>query len=173
MTEFRFERNKENVTDYLRTTMFGKNWAHKFLIVALLVCLLAVAVSGVVMFIALDRPEMLILTGTAVILGIIYPLFLHFFLKSLTKKLTQENPEEKGVTIGISERDILLIRNNTPCGKIEWSDITEIFEGKTGFFLIEKEGSVIILGKNSIHSGTYDEAEQILNAKAMQINKDK
>lgn len=170
MTEFRFERTKENVSDYLKTTMFGRNWTHKLLIIALVVCLVAVAVSGVVMFIIMDRPELLTLTGTAVVLGIAYPLFLHFFLKSLTKKLTKEDPDEKGVTIGVSEQNILLIRNNTPCGKIEWTDITEIYQGKTGFFLIEKEGSVIILGKNSIHSGSYDEAVQILNAKAAGLN---
>ena len=85
--------------------------------------------------------------------------------------MTKEDPDEKGVTIGISEKDILLIRNNTPCGKLEWADITEIYQGKTGFFLIEKEGSVIILGKNSIHSGSYEEAEQILNTKAMLLSK--
>lgn len=170
MTEFRFEKNKENVSDYLKTTMFGKNPAYKFLLIALIVCLIAVGVSGVIMFAVLNRPEALFLTGAAFILGVIYPLFLHFFLKSLTKKLTKEEPEEKGVTIGISERDILLIKNNTPCGKIEWTDITEICEGKTGFFLTEKEGSVLILGRNSIHSGTYEEAEQIIKAKASQMN---
>ncbi len=171
MTEFRFEKNKENVSDYLKTTMFGKNPAYKFLLIALIVCLIAVAVSGIIMFAALNRPEALFLTGAALILGVIYPLFLLFFLKSLTKKLTKEEPEEKGVTIAVSERDILLIKNNTPCGKLEWNDITEIYEGKTGFFLVEKEGSVLILGKNSIHSGTYEEAEQILNAKIAQLNK--
>lgn len=165
MTEFKFERRKENVSDYIKTTMFGNNWAHKLLIAALLTCLLAVAVSGVVMFVTMNRPAMLILTGVAIVLGVAYPLFLHFFIKSLTAKLTKENPDEEGVTVGVSESEILLIRNSSCIGKLEWADITDITEGKTGFFLTEKEGSLLILGKDSVHSGTFDEAAQIINAK--------
>ncbi len=165
MTEFRFERRKENVTDYIKTTMFGSNFAHKFLIAALLTCLLAVAAAGIVMCITMNRPEMLFLTGAAIILTVAYPLFLHFLIKNLTKKLTTENPDEKGVTIAVSETEILLIRNNQPCGRISWEDITDITEGKTGFFLTEKEGAAIILGKDSVCSGTYDEAVQILRMK--------
>lgn len=165
MTEFRFERTKEAVADYIKIAMFGKSFAHKFLIAALITCLAAVGISGIVMFIVMDRPETLIITAAAAVLAAAYPLFLHFFMKSLVKKMTKENPEEKGVTVAVSEREILLIRDNRPCGKLEWADITDITEGKEGFFLTEKQGSLLILGKSSVHSGSYEEAVQILNMK--------
>lgn len=165
MTEFRFERKKENISDYIKTTMFKDNFAHKFLIGALIICLIIVAVSGIVMYLTVKKPSMLIITVVGVLLAAAYPLFLHFFIKNLTDKLSRANPEEEGVTIAISENNILLIRNNSPCGKLEWTDITEILESETGFFLTEKEGALIILGKNSLHSGSYEEAEQILRAK--------
>ena len=55
---------------------------------------------------------------------------------------------------------------------IEWKDITEITEGKTGFFLTEKNGALIILGKGSVSSGTYDEAVQVLSQKRTELTKD-
>lgn len=165
MTEFRFERKKENVEDYIKTTMFGKTPAYKILIAALYIGLIAAAVSGLIMCFAMNRPEMITITIFAVIIGVAYPLFLHFFIKYLTKKLTAENPDEKDVTVAVSENEILLLRNGRICGRIEWTDITEITEGKTGWFLTEKQGAAIILGEGSVSSGTYDEAVQILNIK--------
>lgn len=162
MTEFRFERNKENIDDYIKTTLFTNNIPHKILIIALTLCLLAVAVFGVVLYVMTNNITMLIITAAAVILGAAYPIFLSLFIKNITKKLTKENPDENGVTIGVSENDILLIRNNVPCGVIEWKDITDIVEGKTGFFVTEKEGALIVLGKNSLHSGSFEEASEIL-----------
>jgi len=165
MTEFKFERKKENIDDYIKASLFTNNLAHKILIAALALCLLTVAVFGVVLFVMTDNFTMLIMTAAALILGAAYPIFLSLFIKSITKKLTKENPDENGVTIGVSENDILLIRNNVPCGVIEWSDITDIMEGKTGFFLTEKEGALIILGKNSLHSGSFEETREILTKK--------
>lgn len=172
MTEFRFERKKENVEDYLKVSLFRDNFAHKLLIAVLGICLLAIAVSGIVMFINFDSVSMLIITIVAVVLAVAYPVFLKLFIVNITKKLTKPNPEEEGVTIAVSENDILLIKNNLPCGMIEWKDITEITEGRTGFFLTEKNGALIILGKGSVSSGTYDEAVQVLSQKRTELTKD-
>ncbi len=165
MTEFKFERKKDTVEDYIKASMFGQNPTYKILLAVLFLGLLFAVAAGIVMFITLDKPESLIITATAIVLMIAYPLFLHFFIKSLTKKLTAESPEEKGVTIGVSEKEILLLRDNRICGKLEWSDITEIIKGKIGFYLTEKEGSAILLGKESVSSGSYEEAVQILTVK--------
>lgn len=173
MTEFKFERKKENVEDYLNTSLFRDNFAHKLLIAVLGICLLVIAVSGIVMYINYKTASMLIITIVAVVLAVAYPIFLKLFIKNITKKLTKPNPEEEGVTIGVSENDILLIKNNLPCGVIEWSDITEISEGKTGFFLTEKNGALIILGRSSVSSGTFDEASQVINAKKASLSKEK
>lgn len=165
MTEFKFERREENVKDYIKTALVSGNIFSKILLAALAVCLLAVAVSGVIAAVYMSRPSMLIITACAVTIGAFYPVFTSLFIKSTTKKLTSESDETNGITIGVCEENILIIKNGKAAGKMEWSDVTEIIEGKTGFFVIEKEGSLLILGKNSVSSGTYDEAGHILRAK--------
>ena len=172
MTEFRYEKKKENINDYLKTVIFKDNLANKALIIALAICLTVIAVAGVIYCIITESMSMIGITVTAVILALVYPLILTFVIKHLTNKLSQSGSEEKDVTIGISESFILLIRNNNPCGKIDWADITEIHEGKIGFYLIEKGGSLLILGSGSVASGTYDEAVQVLRAKKAAITKE-
>jgi len=172
MTEFRFEKKKENINDYLKTVIFRNNTANKALIIALAVCLLAIAIAGVVYCVMTGSMGMLAITITAVFLAAVYPVILTIVINHLTNKLAQSAEEDKGVTIGVCESFILLIRNNNPCGKIEWTDITEIHEGKTGFFLIEKEGSLIILGKDLVSSGTYDEAAQVIRMKKAAMPKE-
>ena len=173
MTEFKYERNKETVKDYLKTVMFGSNTANKALIIALMICMLIVAIAGIVFCVITGSLSMLAITVAAVIIAAIYPVLLAIVINHVAKKLTTGgSEEEKGVTIGVSESFILLIRNNNPCGKIEWSEITDINEGKTGFFLAVKENEVLILGKDSVASGTYDEAAQVIRAKKAAMTKE-
>lgn len=173
MTEFRYERNKETIKDYLKTVMFRDNSANKILIISLAVCLLVVAAAGIVYSVMTGSMGMIAITVAAVILGAVYPLIFVIVINRLTVKLSQGGSEnEKDVTIAVSESMILLLRNNNPCGKIEWSEITEIHEGKEGLYLTEKEGSLIILGKNSVASGTYDEAAQVIRIKKAAMPKE-
>ena len=172
MTEFRYERKNENIKDYLKTVMFRQNAANKALIIALAVCLAVVAAAGVVYCVITGSMGMIAITVAALLLAAVYPVILMVVINNLTVKLSKSSEDEKNITIGVCDSYILLIKNNSPCGKIDWADITDITEGKTGFFLTEKEGSLIILGRNSIASGTYDEAVQILNIKKAAIKKE-
>ena len=116
---------------------------------------------------------MLGLTITAVVLALVYPILLTLVVNHVAEKLAKSSSEdEKDITIGISDSFILFIRNNTPCGKIEWSEITDINEGKAGFFLTIKENEVLILAKNAVTSGTYEEAVQVINLKKNAIKKE-
>lgn len=173
MTEFRYERNKETIKDYLKTVMFRDNTANKVLLIALAVCLIVVAAAGVVYSVITGSMGMIAITVTAVVLAAVYPVIFMVVINRLTVKLSQGGAaDEKGITIGVSESNILLLRNNSPCGKIEWSEITGIHEGKSGLYLIEKEGSLIILGKDSVASGTYDEAAQVIRIKKAALPKE-
>lgn len=173
MTEFRYEKDKAAIKDYLRTVVFKSSTANKALIIALAVCLLVVAIAGIVYCVITGSLGMIAITITAVILAAVYPVILSFTINHVAEKLSKSSSEdEKGVTIALSESFILLIKNNNPCGKIEWSDITEIHEGKAGFFLTIKEDEVLILAENAVTSGTYDEAAQVIRMKKAAMTKE-
>ena len=172
MTEFKYERSKEAVKDYLKTVIFKQNIANKALIIALMACMAVVAIAGIVYCVITGSLNMLAITIAAVIIAAVYPILLTIVINYVANKMSAAKDDEKDVTIGVSDSFILLIRNNTPCGKIEWTEISEIHEGKTGFFLTVKENEVLILDKGTVVSGTYDEAVQVLKLKQAAIKND-
>jgi len=166
MTEFRYEKNKDAIKDYLRTVTFKGSTANKVLIIALAVCLLVVAVAGIVYCVITGSIGMIAITVAAVIIAAVYPVVLTVTINHVADKISKSsNEDEKDVTIAVSESNILLLKNGNPCGKIEWSEISDIHEGKKGLYLTVKEEEVLILSEASVTSGTYDEAAQVIRIK--------
>ena len=113
MTEFRYERNKETIKDYLKTVMFRDNTANKVLLISLAVCLIVVAAAGVVYSVITGSMGMIAITVTAVVLAAVYPVIFMVVINRLTVKLSQGGAADgKGITIGGSESNSLLLRNN-------------------------------------------------------------
>jgi len=166
MTEFRYEKDKAAIKDYLKTVTFKGNAANKVLIIALAVCLLVVAIAGIVYCVMTGSIGMIAITVAAILIAAVYPIVLTVTINHVAEKLSKSSSEdEKDITIAVSENNILLLKKGSPCGKIEWSEITDIHEGKAGFYLTIKEEEVLILSEASVTSGTYDEAAQVIRIK--------
>lgn len=165
MTEFKLEKQKECIDEYIKINIFGQGSAHKITVIVLAACLFVLAVFGVAAYFITREWIMLLITALAVIMAVVYPMITRAILKSIAKK-ADEAPEITEVIAAVSESDILFIKNGVPIGGIDWEKIKEITEGKTGFFLITEDGSLLILAKAAVVSGTYDEAVQILRMKA-------
>ncbi len=166
MTEFRYEKDKAAIKDYLRTVTFKGNAANKVLIIALAVCLLVVAIAGIVYCVITGSIGMIAITVAAIVIAAVYPTILTLTINHVAEKLSKSSSEEeKDITIGVAESFILLLKKGNPCGKIEWSEISDIHEGKKGFYLTIKEEEVLILAENAVTSGTYDEAAQVIRIK--------
>lgn len=166
MTEFRYEKNKAAIKDYLKTVTFKGNTANKVLIIALAICLLVVAAAGIVYCVMTGSIGMIAITVAAIVIAAVYPIVLTVTINHVAEKLSKSSSEdEKDITIAVSENNILLLKKGNPCGKIEWSEITGIHEGKAGFYLTIKEEEVLILSESSVTSGTYDEAAQVIRIK--------
>lgn len=173
MTEFRYEKDKAAIKDYLRTVTFKSNAANKVLIIALAVCLLVVAIAGIVYCVITGSIGMIAITVAAVFIAAVYPVVLTVTINHVAEKLAKSSSEdEKDITVAVSDSFILLLKKGNPCGKIEWSEISDIHEGKKGFYLTIKEEEVLILSETSVTSGTYDEAAQVIRIKKAAMPKE-
>lgn len=170
MTEFKLDKQRECIDEYIKISIFGQGKTHKIMIITLSACLFALAVFGVIAYVITNEWIMLLITALAVIMAVVYPIVTRAILKSIAKK-ADEAPETTEIIAAVSENDILFIKNGIPIGGIDWGKIKEITEGKTGFFLITEDGSLLILAKSSVVSGTYDEAVQVLCMKAGELKK--
>lgn len=170
MTEFRLDKQKECIDEYVRICVFGRGKASKVTLIVLAACLALLTVFGIVAAVITGEWIMLVISALAVIIGIAYPLVTRALLKSISKK-ADSAPEISDITAAVSDNDILFIKNGVPIGGFDWANITEITEGKTGFFVLTNDGSLLILAKAGVSSGTYDEAAQVLRLKAAEIKK--
>lgn len=170
MTEFKLDKQKECIDEYIKLNIFGQGKAHKIMVITLAACLFLLAAFGVIAYVITNEWIMLLITALAIVMAIVYPLVTRAILKSISKK-ADEAPETTDVIAAVSESDILFIKNGVPIGGINWDKIKEITEGKTGFFLITEDGSLLILAKSAVVSGTYDEAVQVLRMKAVALKK--
>ncbi len=165
MTEFRLDKQRDCIDEYVRMCIFGQNKTNRITLIALAVCLVLLAVFGIAAAIITGKWVMLLISALAVIMGAAYPLITGVLLRSISKK-ADSAPEISDITAAVSDNDILFIKNGIPIGGFSWEKIAEINEGKTGFFLLTEDGSLLILAKSAVISGTYDEAAQVLRVKA-------
>ncbi len=167
MTEFNINANRACVSEYVNLSLSaGKG--QKVLRVALYACVFLIAAVGIVSAIVIRQPVMLLVAFAGILAGIAYPLLIHFILKGTIDKAAADLERETGVIAAVSDMNILLLKDGLPRGILEWADISKIIEGKTGFFLKAGQDSLLLLAKESVVSGTYEEAAQILRAKAAQ-----
>ncbi len=163
MTEFNMSPSRECIGEYISLSI-SKNKGQKALKIMLYGCTALIAVLGIAMAIITKQPAPLLITLAGVLAGVAFPLIIHFFLKSAAEKTAASAEQDNGVKAAVSELNILMIKDGIPKGVLEWEDVSEIIEGKTGFFLITKSEALLPLAKGSVVSGTYDEAAQVLRA---------
>lgn len=164
MTEFNMTPSRDCIHEYISFSAF-KNKKQKTLRIVLFGAVGLVGLVGIVIAILMGQPYLLLMTVAAILLDAVIPLLTRYVLKDSADRLAESLKQQETVNAAVSEMNLLFLKDGLPAGIVEWSDITEIREGKTGFFLKTAKDSLLLLAKGSVVSGTYDEAAQILRAK--------
>ncbi|MCM1335744.1 MAG: hypothetical protein NC084_01615 [Bacteroides sp.] len=170
MTEFNMRPGSGCIEEYIARSIF-RGRGQKTLKLALYLSLALIALAGITVAILLAQPIFLVIAGLAVIAGAAFPLVTRLILKDSAKQLAASLAEQEPMNAAVSDMNLLFIKGGIPAGILEWSEITEIDEGKTGFFLKTAKDSVVMLARESVVSGTFDEAAQVLRAKRESLKK--
>ncbi|MDE7234762.1 MAG: YcxB family protein [Ruminiclostridium sp.] len=164
MTEFSMTPSRECVGEYLNRSIHGAK-GQKALLYTLYGVLGLFVIAGIVAAILLGQPILIGISVLSVVTGVAYPFLIRFALKGSADQLVASMKENSEVNAAVCEANLIFVQGGVPKGLLEWADVTKIDEGKTGFFLKTSKDSLLILAKDSVVSGTYDEAAQILRAK--------
>lgn len=164
MTEFSMAPSRDCIGEYLNRSIRDTK-GQKTLLYTLYGVLGLIAVLGIVATIILGQPILIGVTALAVVTGAAYPFLIRFALKNSTDQLVASMKENSEMNAAVCDANLIFVQGGVPKGLLEWADITKIDEGKTGFFLRTSKDSLLILARDSVVSGTYDEAAQILRAK--------
>lgn len=164
MTEFSMTPSRDCVGEYLNRSIHGKK-GKRWLLYALYGVLGLFVISGIVAAILLKQPILIGISILSVVTGAAYPFLIRFALQGSADQLVASMKENSEMNAAVCDANLLFIQGGVPKGLLEWADVKEIEEGKTGFFLRTSKDSLLILAKDSVVSGTYDEAAQILRTK--------
>lgn len=172
MTEFKLNWSKEAVNEYIDLMIKGKN-LQVLPVILFAVCIVSLIASGIVMYVLTDNIMSLLISACGVLFGGAVVLTLALVKKNLYKKVKEAYKELSDLVAAISDKDIILIKNNIPYGIISWDKIGDITYGKKAFYLTTKESALLILEKNAVVSGVLSEAEEVLKIKEAAIEKNK
>ena len=164
MTEFNMMPSSECVGEYLNRSIRSTK-GQKALLYTLYGVLGLIAILGIVAAILLGQPILIGVSVIAVVTGVACPFLIRFALKGSVDQLVASMKENSEIIAAVCDANLIFLQGGIPKGLLEWTDVTKIDEGKTGFFLKTSKDSLLILAKGSVVSGTYDEAAQILRAK--------
>lgn len=164
MTEFSMTPSRECVGEYLSRSIRGTK-GQKTLLYTLYGVLGLIAILGIVAAILLGQPILIGVSVIAVVTGVAYPFLIRFALKGSVDQLVASMKENSEIIAAVCDANLIFLQGGVPKGVLEWTDVAKIGEGKTGFFLKTSKDSLLILAKDSVVSGTYDEAAQILRTK--------
>lgn len=164
MTEFSMTPSRDCVGEYLDRSIHGTK-GQKALLYALYGVLGLFTILGIVAAILLGQPLLLGVSVLSVVTGVAYPFLIRFALKDSADRLVASMKENSEINAAVCDANLIFVQDGVPKGLLEWADVVKIDEGKTGFFLKTSKDSLLILAKDSVVSGTYDEAAQILRAK--------
>ena len=170
MTEFKLNWSKDAINEYIDLMIKGKN-LQALPLILFSVCIVALIASGIIMFALSGNIMSLIVSVCGVLFGAAVIITIAFLKKSMFKKVSEAYKELSDLVAAISDKDIILIRNNVPYGIISWDKIDDITFGKKAFYLTTKESALLILEKNAVVSGVLSEAEEVLIIKNAAIGK--
>lgn len=166
MTEFKLEWSEKCIKEYVDISVMGKTAAQKIPFIVCAGLLGVIFLGGIIMFAVTGLISSLIISVCALLFAGVAVLLINLLCKKLAEKVKKAAEGYNDIVAGVSDNDILFIKNNLPYGVMEWDKIGEITEGKLGFYLISKEGSLLILDKSAVVSGELSEAQQVLGIKA-------
>ncbi len=171
MTEFKLEWSEKCIKEYVNISVMGRTTAQKIPFIICAGLLGAIFLGGIIMFAVTGLISALIISICALLFAVGAALLINLLCKKLASKVKKAAEGYTDIVAGVSDNDILFIKNNLPYGVMDWDKIGEITEGKLGFYLISKEGSLLILDKSAVVSGEVSEAQQVLAIKSADLEK--
>ncbi len=165
MTDYDMRCSKESAKEYVKSAVTGPSLKKILPIVICASLITAMIIVGILGYVWTQNFLMIAISICAAALGIGGLVFINIVVNSTANKLLEAFGKLDGIVCSVSEKEIIIVRDNKPTRIISWDSITEMSEGKTAFFIKEGEDGLMILGKDKVLSGTSAEIGEIIAKK--------
>lgn len=170
MIESVLKYTSENVGEFVKYNIFGKNKASKVYVISYLVAMALIAVIGVVLAIVTQMWWFIFATVICVMLIVATGLVLSATLKKYTKEIFEINSKNGYDAIEITASSIVLKNSGSAKAIAEWTAVASVDFNKSSAYIVTHDGYLFIINENDIREGSLDELRQIADEKLVKAD---
>lgn len=170
MIESVLKYTSENVGEFVKYNIFGKNKASKVYVICYLVAMALIAVIGVVLAIVTQMWWFIFATVICALLIIATGLVLSATLKKYTKEIFEINSKNGYDAIEITASSIVLKNSGSAKAIAEWTAVASVDFNKSSAYIVTHDGYLFIINENDIREGSLDELRQIADEKLVKAD---
>ncbi len=170
MIESVLKYTSENVGEFVKYNIFGKNKASKVYVICYLVAMALIAVIGVVLAIVTQMWWFIFATVICALLIVATGLVLSATLKKYTKEIFEINSKNGYDAIEITASSIVLKNSGSAKAIAEWTAVASVDFNKSSAYIVTHDGYLFIINENDIKEGSLDELRQIADEKLVKAD---
>ena len=165
MIESELKYTKENVSEFVKYTIFRKNKSSGIYMICYLAAMVLIAVAGVVLA-AVTQMWMFLL---AVLIAAAM-LAVAFALKKYTNEIFGINSKNKYDAIEITAGSIVLKNGGAAKAIADWTAVASVDFYKSSAYIVTHDGYLFIIDENTVREGSLDELRQIAEEKLVKTD---
>ncbi len=165
MTDYAMKYEKKTLREYVSYMLTGGSGVGLLPLILCAAALTAIPIAALIGYFMTQNSAMLIVVFCALFFDILFAAVFTVMINVYANKLDQAFAAFDGLVCSVSSEKVILVRDGAPQNVIDWSRITEMYDGKNAFFLKTDDELLLILQKNNVLSGTAVETAEIIAEK--------
>lgn len=170
MIDSELKYTSENVSEFVKYNIFGRNKASKVYVICYLVAMGLIAAVGVVLAVVTQLWWFIFATVICGLLIVATVLILSATLKKYTKEIFDINSKNGYDAIEITASGIVLKNGGAAKAIADWTAVASVDFNKSSAYIVTHDGYLFIINENDIKEGTLDELRQIADEKLVKAD---
>lgn len=170
MIESELKYTKENVSEFVKYTIFRKNKSSGIYMICYLAAMVIFAVAGVVLAAVTQMWMFLLAVVVCLLLIAAAMLAVAFALKKYTNEIFGINSKNGYDAIEITASSIVLKNSGAAKAVAEWTAVASVDFNKSNAYIVTHDGYLFIINESDIKEGSLDELRQIADEKLVKAD---
>ena len=170
MIESELKYTKENVSEFVKYTIFRKNKSSGIYMICYLAAMVLIAVAGVVLAAVTQMWMFLLAVVVCLLLIAAAMLAVAFALKKYTNEIFGINSKNKYDAIEITAGSIVLKNGGAAKAIADWTAVASVVFYKSSAYIVTHDGYLFIIDENTVREGSLDELRQIAEEKLVKTD---
>jgi len=161
MVTARIKTTKENAWDFIKFYMLSKTGKHKLILGLCASGAFALIIAGIIMAVITKTIMILFSALVAVLILTAYACVFIMMMKNTAKKLYESCENRGEIDLSMDENLIMAAQDGKPIAVYGWDQVEEAYAGPKAFYMLIRDGALIIIEYGAVTGGGKDELLKI------------